>query len=466
MAVSACASTSNLERGEYHPVNAMDSRLSDAAPSHISWRALKAGFAVGAVLGCAALAAAAVGHHRAGVQTKFDGTPETKVDAASADAVAAGLGPVEAGAHHGGGVWNAWGKSVVDTAVAAAAADGLLPGELRHDGNPCEDNEEPHAGLCYKKCELLSDGQYPVRCSAFTCAGSHPCTLENQHFASEIPGEGYDVNGLGGWPHAPGACLTDEELFLGVCYKKCSLLTHGTFNHRTAAATCCKEEGWGCLDFLEKDWTNAAFDVGGGAGDHDKSTPGLFHVPIKNLTEGTGPLTQAPDIPSIAKSHFAPDDDRHDNNTCEDNEELYLKLCYKKCSILTDGEYPIRGTAFSCCKEEPCGIINQQMDGFVPCAGYDVSGTGGCPHKSGACLLDEEFFLGLCYKKCSILTKGTHPFRSTVVSCCKDDGLDCFNPFGNASESADYLGVAGGSKDHNLGTPGYAHPPVESLTEV
>merc|ERR1712151_254043 len=112
----------------------------------------------------------------------------------------------------------------------------------------------------------------------------------------------------------------------------------------------------------------------------------------KELTEKSGPKTQLPNIPKITKSELAPNDHRHDDNVCEDNEELYLKLCYKKCSILTDGEYPIRGTAFSCCKEEPCGIVNQQEAGFVPCQGYDVSGNGGGPHKAGACLLDDVFF--------------------------------------------------------------------------
>mmetsp|Transcript_12709 Transcript_12709/g.36525 ORF Transcript_12709/g.36525 Transcript_12709/m.36525 type:complete len:100 (+) Transcript_12709:1-300(+) len=71
---------------------------------------------------------------------------------------------------------------------------------------------------------------------------------------------------------------------MGMCYKKCGLLTDGAFPHRVAAATCCKTVGLGCLN-SGNDATSQRFNVGGGAGDHDPSTPAEAHFPLQSLTE-------------------------------------------------------------------------------------------------------------------------------------------------------------------------------------
>merc|ERR1719192_609351 len=44
--------------------------------------------------------------------------------------------------------------------------------------------------------------------------------------------------------------------------------------------------------------------------------------------------------------------DVHDGNACPATEEAFGGLCYQKCQDLSHGAYPIRTTAFSCCKEE------------------------------------------------------------------------------------------------------------------
>jgi len=36
-----------------------------------------------------------------------------------------------------------------------------------------------------------------------------------------------------------------------------------------------------------------------------------------------------------------------------------VKLCYKKCDLLTNGEFPHRTTAWSCCKEKRCNFHEQ-----------------------------------------------------------------------------------------------------------
>lgn len=100
----------------------------------------------------------------------------------------------------------------------------------------------------------------------------------------EILCDGYDVSADGSCPHAPGACLEDEELLMGMCYKKCSVLTNGEFSNRVTPISCCKESGVECFD-ITKVRNRLTYAVGGGKGDHDPSTPSLIHAPQVSLTE-------------------------------------------------------------------------------------------------------------------------------------------------------------------------------------
>jgi len=143
---------------------------------------------------------------------------------------------------------------------------------------------------------------------------------------------------------------------------------------------------------------------------------------------------------------------------CRQNEELYVGLCYKKCALLTDGSYPFRGTAFSCCRKGECGFLGQKTAGFVPCTGYDISGQDTCPHRPGECLENEELFFGMCYKKCSILSNGSHPYRVASATCCKTKGLNCFNFFQDKTRGA--YAVGGGQGDHDPTTPKKVHAPL------
>ncbi|CAE7180724.1 unnamed protein product, partial [Symbiodinium necroappetens] len=104
------------------------------------------------------------------------------------------------------------------------------------------------------------------------------------------PCDGFDVSGnLHGQhsacPHGEGTCLEDEELLLGMCYKKCSILTDGRFNHRVAATTCCSETGLACFNPMNLKTDFVGFAVGGGKGDGSQATPSVPHLPMKELTE-------------------------------------------------------------------------------------------------------------------------------------------------------------------------------------
>lgn len=166
-------------------------------------------------------------------------------------------------------------------------------------------------------------------------------------------------------------------------------------------------------------------------------------------------------------SPLAPQETMNDGNECPDDEEEVAKVCYKKCSDLTGGAYPIRKNPFSCCAAEPCSLSNTQTH-MGMCFGFDVAGdsesatAGKCPTSPGACLTDEEEFADMCYKKCSTLTNGAYPHRSAAASCCKTTGLACMLP-SNSQTDASYT-AGGGAGDGNSGTPAQGHMPMTGLT--
>ncbi|CAE8590424.1 unnamed protein product [Polarella glacialis] len=163
----------------------------------------------------------------------------------------------------------------------------------------------------------------------------------------------------------------------------------------------------------------------------------------------------------------APTENMHDGNPCGDDEELFEDLCYMKCSLLTEGTHPVRTTEMSCCEKHPCGISNQKFS-IKPCSGFDVAGSingqeGDCPHPVGACLEDEELLLGLCYKKCSLITGGEFVHRLAPATCCKTKGFDCLYP--SNLKTSPTIDVGGGGGDGNTNTPAQPHSPLKSLTE-
>jgi hypothetical protein len=397
-----------------------------------------------------------------------DAAPQEQLDTAVDTLAIAALGVANA-AH------NASANAVSGEVLGATD---LTPAENLHDGNVCADNEEELGGLCYKKCSVLTSGEAPIRTSPWTCCENHPCGLTNQRgsVGHTVLCKGFDVSGTDTCPHKPGACLNNEEMYLGVCYKRCSILTKDEYPNRVAPATCCKANGITCLDFLYHLKTRPDFAVGGGKGDHDASTPALPHAPQTRLTEEGGasiaPVSAPPqpaeeELP-LAVSHLRlkPMYDRHDGNTCEDQEEKFGGLCYKKCELLTSGENPIRTSPWTCCQSHPCGLNNQRgtVGHEILCDGYDISADGSCPHKPGACLEDEELLMGICYEKCSILTNGEFAHRVTPVSCCRESGVDCFD-ISKVRSRLTYA-VGGGKGDHDPSTPALIHAPQVSLTEA
>lgn len=159
-------------------------------------------------------------------------------------------------------------------------------------------------------------------------------------------------------------------------------------------------------------------------------------------------------------------DQRHDGNKCQNDEEEYRGLCYKKCFDLTKGVAPKRCSPFSCSKTAECNIFHEIVHFSAPCNGFDVAGningeTSACPHTEGSCLQNEELFLDECYKKCSILTANlpiVHNYRTAAATCCQE-GVKCLEHF-KTSPSYDVGGGAPGSAE------AMPHPPLKVLTEA
>jgi len=205
-----------------------------------------------------------------------------------------------------------------EVTIAAATTTPLLEGsaapepsltdlsEDLHDGNVCKRDEELHFGLCYRKCSLLTGGMDPIRTSPWTCCHEKPCTINQKlDIGFQVACTGFAVAGDGSsCPHLPGACLPSEELLLGVCYKKCRLLTNQAYPHRVAPATCCKSSGLSCMLFPWRRYTSAEFASGGG---------------------------------------------RDEPGACLKDEEMFLGTCYKQCGLLTEEQYPHRLGPFTCC---------------------------------------------------------------------------------------------------------------------
>jgi len=160
--------------------------------------------------------------------------------------------------------------------------------------------------------------------------------------------------------------------------------------------------------------------------------------------------------------------DRDDGNVCADDEEPHATLCYKTCSSLTGGRYPIRTTAFSCCMEEPCSFFNSKFTNLLePCTGFDRAGSvegKGCPHAPGTCMPNEEFSLGVCYMKCAVLTNNTFPYRSAASTCCRyNNHLACLDALNTITNPA--FNIGGGMSDGHASTPNASHIPLQALTE-
>lgn len=141
-------------------------------------------------------------------------------------------------------------------------------------------------------------------------------------------------------------CSDSEEVMMGMCFKKCSSWHNGQYPKRKAPFMCCHET---CTSLTDCCSLTAPI-------------PGHGY-----FIEGDGTT------PSVA-------------GTCDSNEELFLSLCYKTCSALTNDQFPKRVGPNSCCKATGSCLnifFNVRTRG-MGCNGYGVGGNlqsaHNCPH--------------------------------------------------------------------------------------
>lgn len=202
-------------------------------------------------------------------------------------------------------------------------------------------------------------------------------------------------------------------------------------------------------------------------------------VPTLSPAEKASLANQEQKKEASVEKDLTPNEHLNDGNICSYDEELFLSLCYKKCSALTNGFFPLRSAPNQCCSastSSACDSAHVQTTN-TRCGGFEVSGDqegkSGCPNPPGSCLSNEEAFAGLCYKKCEYLTQGIYPFRSGPESCCKLDptstastGFACFLGALNQDSKTNLgFGIGGGAGDRTQSTPDFPHPPSLALTE-
>lgn len=187
------------------------------------------------------------------------------------------------------------------------------------------------------------------------------------------------------------------------------------------------------------------------------------HHPIAKTARTATPKVDAEGI-LLDGDPLTKHEDMNDGNLCDNTEELYGNLCYRSCKNFTKGEFPYRKTAFSCCKTKACPLkdmIHMKSTSLVPCQGFDRSAEdagNSCPHSAGICLEDEETWVNKCYKSCHALTHGVYPHRVAPLTCCKQRGVLCLNPFMDWTNIK--FNVGGGD---GYGKP---HYPDTHLTEL
>jgi hypothetical protein len=119
--------------------------------------------------------------------------------------------------------------------------------------------------------------------------------------------------------HDGNVCDDSEELYAGLCYTKCSILTGQPLARRSTAFSCCPTA-----------------DCHGN----------LFKMKTVSLLPCEGF-----DVSSSDGGIVCP----HIRGECLTDEEQFLGKCYEKCSILTQGKFPKRFGAESCCDPEGIG---------------------------------------------------------------------------------------------------------------
>lgn len=104
---------------------------------------------------------------------------------------------------------------------------------------PCRPGEELFQNKCFLSCSDQTRGEFPHRSSDCHCCKSLPCSGNPKEYKIDCPK--FNKNSIAKLPCGPlltDCVMENEELYDGMCYLKCSILTHSYFPIRTGMNTC------------------------------------------------------------------------------------------------------------------------------------------------------------------------------------------------------------------------------------
>eukprot|EP00930_Biecheleria_cincta_P097729 TRINITY_DN89417_c0_g1_i1.p1 TRINITY_DN89417_c0_g1~~TRINITY_DN89417_c0_g1_i1.p1 ORF type:complete len:365 (+),score=74.46 TRINITY_DN89417_c0_g1_i1:41-1135(+) len=299
-------------------------------------------------------------------------------------------------------------------------------------------------------------------------ASSSSSRYSSQSAHTAVSGDTLEMDEEGGFPGFPGMQTMEEEGSNLANSIKGELESHSTLD---SAAS-------GFSDLMHK---------------AKKVLGNLPTVPPPSpLPPMSPPTDQQQPVPGLAaSSSVSPKDDKvlekiapvgvdlHDSNPCGSDEEFFESLCYRKCSVLTNNQKPVRCASHICeplnaAGEAKCSLSQAAVasilasPSILPCHGFDIAGAEEgrkrCPHPPGLCYKDEELYLGTCIKKCSTLTNGEFPRRIAFATCCKVPSLiRCLYPGNSKTDQA--FAAGGGQGDNDPNTLASAHSPIKALAE-
>jgi len=149
--------------------------------------------------------------------------------------------------------------------------------------------------------------------------------------------------------------------------------------------------------------------------------------PVWDLLPGVAAGSQGDSVRELYSAlHLAISGVLNQSRRCEDTEEEFQGLCYRRCTLLTDGQYELRVGPDTCRRNasevmaDTASAPNEVSVDGPDCRGYKVDGEFQCPHRPRSAVCDglEELYMGFCYKRCALLTSGEYPIRAAANACC------------------------------------------------
>lgn len=110
------------------------------------------------------------------------------------------------------------------------------------EGWPCKTGESLFMNMCYVDCGKATQGKFPFRDDPCTCCNSFPCDKRPGHYSQDCVKLDKSIDGRDAEGPRLLNCRSEfEELYEGLCYLRCDILTAQKYPIRTGMNTCSNE---------------------------------------------------------------------------------------------------------------------------------------------------------------------------------------------------------------------------------